>query len=422
MKLMLLAFPMDPLGSTTDLQAHYRARHLHDLVLSLERCGWSIDIYTGSMSADFIKEEAIGKKSRVIRLPVYNRGSATPDIFACLPDFLRQLKNHVKYGQHSYVLIQSHYWLSGWLGMQLQQDWNIPHIHAPLTLGVEKLEYAELNRYSPLAKRIIEETRILSTANGVVAACPAERENIWRKYGLRSVDVQIIPNGVDTKLTFSKSGQTAERTKGKKVILYTGGLSVEGGLQLLTEALSKILNNRPRLGRNIELWILGNPPVHTLSEQIREDQAEQLAHLLAYKEFVKFIGLPAPTEMAKYYRAADLCIVPDADEGLDMSALEAMASACPVIGPRVNRLRHIVIDGESGLLLRPQDANALTQAVERLLIDTALRKRMSKRAAEWVQESFDIASLGKRWDDFYQEVIKQQGKSRTKTNRKQKIC
>jgi glycosyltransferase involved in cell wall biosynthesis len=127
--------------------------------------------------------------------------------------------------------------------------------------------------------------------------------------------------------------------------------------------------------------------------------------------------------MAEYYRAADMFFVPTAEDGLGIAALEAMACACPVVGLRSNQLRHLVIDGETGLLARPNAANALVQALERLLANSALRKRMGQRAAAWVQESFNLYAIGKLWDNLYWEIVHRYGRATgCQLSREQEIC
>jgi D-inositol-3-phosphate glycosyltransferase len=423
MKLMMIAFPVDPFFPTHDQIAYYQGRQLKEQILALEKFGWEVDVFTGWMSPEVPGEELIGTRSRVIRLPAGIGGCVTKgDLFKYMPRFLEEIKAWVDGKKEQYTLIQSNYWLSGWVGRQLKHQWELPHIFTPYALGAGLVNELELNRYSPLARRIMEETCILSTADTVVVSCPEERDVIWRKYGLRSVDVQTVPYGVDVGLFDKKTGTKAERKRGKRVVLYTGGFDAKGGLRWLTDAFRQLLDSKPRMARTIELWVAGHPPAQTLREHMEGHQIQELAHILAYREFVTFLGTPDSVKMAEYYRAADVCIVPAADQGLGVAALETMATSCPVIAPRTTWLRHVVLDGETGVLVPQDDGRMLASALERLLTGPALRKRMGQRASAWVNENFSWRSIGKRWDTIYREVVHQHEKSGMRhAARKQKI-
>lgn len=423
MKLMHLSFSAEPFGKVFDMEKYYQSQFLRGHVAYLEKHGWDVDVFTDDVTQNTWYEEKICEKSRLIHLPVKEKGYLPRgEIFTYLPDFLVMLKKWVEERGLSYSLIHSNHWLSGWIGRQLQQDWSVPHIHIPFSLGIKHAEKQEISRYTPLGRRILEETKTLASADAVVVSCPEERDVIWRRYGLRSVDIQINPCGVDAN-TFNMHGSKAARPRGKKIILYTGGLRADGGLHTLMDALRGMLENRPRFARGIELWILGTPPAQTLQQTMDAQQLGQLAQVLAFGEFVRFLGMPAAEKIAEYYRAADVCIIPNAAKGLGISALEAMASGCPVVAPRNNWLRHIVLDGETGLLVPPNDSMMLAQTLERLLSNPGLRRRMGQRAAKWVREGFEQSDISKRWNNIYLEVLYEHERLQcAKPNKAKQIC
>lgn len=415
MKIMLLTFPMDPVGLGQDLHTYYQTRYLQNLVKAIEQYGWSADVYTGNLGSAKPMEEQIGARSKVIRL-IQSSYLQTEDPYIFLPNYLTELKNWIKYKDSKYKLIHSSHWYSGWLGRHLQHYWHLPHIHAPFDLGVGQLEGPELNRYSPLARRIMEETRTFSTADAVVVGNAENRELIWRKYGLRSVDVQTVPAGIDTQV-FNSKGAMAERAGGKRIILYAGDFDSEG-LHTLAKAFGKLLNKRPRLGRASELWVLGNQP----PTPVINIYQEQLNHCLQNKAVLRFLGLPAPQDRAALFNAADVCFLPAADEATSLAALEAMACGCPVMGLRTKELRQFVLDGETGLLVRPEDSGAIEGALERLLFNLPLRKRMGQRAAAWVQESFNFSAAGELWNQLYQEIVHRCDKQICELSGNRRIC
>ena len=89
--------------------------------------------------------------------------------------------------------------------------------------------------------------------------------------------------------------------------------------------------------------------------------------------------------------AISLCISPQRYEGFGLVPLEAAASGTAVVATRVGAAATIVEDGKTGLLLEPNDPNAVTRAIERLLADPALRDRMSAAARRKALAEFDVS-------------------------------
>jgi len=91
-------------------------------------------------------------------------------------------------------------------------------------------------------------------------------------------------------------------------------------------------------------------------------------------------------------------------ETFGIAALEGMASGRPVIASRIGGLADVVVDGETGFLVPPGDAEALRQAIERLLADAALRERMGQAAARWAAE-FRAGAVVPRIEQVYRQLL-----------------
>lgn len=87
-------------------------------------------------------------------------------------------------------------------------------------------------------------------------------------------------------------------------------------------------------------------------------------------------ALPRDAVYGEVYPAADVYLLPSLAEGYGMSVVEAMSFGLPVIASRLSALPELVADGETGLLVPPDDADALHDAMRQLLVDPALRARM----------------------------------------------
>ena len=83
--------------------------------------------------------------------------------------------------------------------------------------------------------------------------------------------------------------------------------------------------------------------------------------------------------------ALDIFVLPSHSEGVSLALLEAMAAGLPVIATAVGGLPEVVTDGVNGLLIPPQDPEALAQALARLLDDPALAKKLGENARQHVE-------------------------------------
>ncbi|MCL4695212.1 MAG: glycosyltransferase family 4 protein, partial [Candidatus Hydrogenedentes bacterium] len=123
-------------------------------------------------------------------------------------------------------------------------------------------------------------------------------------------------------------------------------------------------------------------------------------------ERFQFLGLrhDVPDLMAAF----DLCVVPSLNEGMGRVVLEAGAAGAPVVASRVGGIPEIVRDGDTGILVPPQRAGAIVEAVLRLHGDPALRWQMSE-AARSVTAAYGLESMVRRIEDLYERLIEEKG-------------
>jgi hypothetical protein len=112
-------------------------------------------------------------------------------------------------------------------------------------------------------------------------------------------------------------------------------------------------------------------------------------------------------QLSIYYQAADLALLPARDEtaaGLGLPAIEAAASALPVVASRVGALAEVVLDGKTGLLVPPRDPAALAKAVRALLADPERAAALGGAARRRAEETYDPAKLAARYAEIYREA------------------
>jgi glycosyltransferase involved in cell wall biosynthesis len=162
--------------------------------------------------------------------------------------------------------------------------------------------------------------------------------------------VRVIPSGVDVPDAVAEPDDPPH-------VLYAGRLSEEKGVLDLVEA-----------ARGLPLVVAGDGPLR-----------DQVPGALGWVGHDRLLGL---------YEQAAVVVCPSRREGFGVVCAEAMASGRPVVASAVGGLRDLVVDGETGLLVPPRDVPALRAALERLLGDAELRRRLGAAARERARQAF----------------------------------
>lgn len=132
----------------------------------------------------------------------------------------------------------------------------------------------------------------------------------------------------------------------------------------------------------------------------RYDELISLANELGMRDQVVFWGLASRVEVVRLLHGCDLLVMPSRSEGLPLSILEAYACRKPVVASRVGGIIEIVDVGRTGLLVEPEDVDALADAIASLLGDPEMRAQMSQTGRQIAEEN--------DWDrivDHYLEVF-----------------
>ena len=200
--------------------------------------------------------------------------------------------------------------------------------------------------------------------------------------GGQDVDIACVYHGVDVDRY-----EPPERNgdDGRPTILAVGQLKEKKGFRHLVTACAML---RQR-GHAVDCRIVGEGPEHAALQA-------QINHL-GLRDVVTLLGARPHTDVIAEYRAASMFALPcvvsangDRD-GIPNVILEAMAMQLPVISTRHSGIPEAVIDGETGVLVPPEDPVALADALEQLLVDHAQRVMMGRRGRQAVTARFDVA-------------------------------
>jgi glycosyltransferase involved in cell wall biosynthesis len=153
------------------------------------------------------------------------------------------------------------------------------------------------------------------------------------------------------------------------------------------------------LGVDATLCLVGDGP--------DRDEAEQQAKDLGIARHVLSVGYQR--DVSPYYALFDALVLPSANEGTPVVAIEALAAQRPVVATRVGGVPDVVTEGEDGFLVEVGDIDGIAAALARLARDPELRRRMGESGREHVLPRYRVERLVDDVDALYRELLTQQG-------------
>jgi len=365
--------------------------YVRDLTRELASRGHRVDVYTRSQdpSAPRVDDHGLGLGARVLHLPA---GPEHPYdkrlVYDHLPEFVDGVLAQAEADGIRYDLLHSHYWLSGAVAHQLRQRWHVPIVHMFHTLGKMKDAVAQRPEEQETARRIAVEADIVRFADVLVAATPAEEEQLVRLYAADPARIRVISPGVDTghfrPIPMAHAKERIGLCEDRCIILFVGRIEPLKGIDNLLRAIARVVGRRPELREWLCVPIIGGDldRVHEDDEMVR---LQELREELGIGDIVTFLGARDQDMLPYYYSAAEMVVMPSDYESFGMVALEAMACGTPVIASDVGGLAFLVKHGRTGYHVPARDPAALAAKITRLLADEGLRRRIGQRAARWAQ-------------------------------------
>lgn len=196
----------------------------------------------------------------------------------------------------------------------------------------------------------------------------------------QKVTTKIIPNAANHNCFYSPT--VNPNNQAEYTILYVGRLIPEKGIHILIQAVKTLRNQ----GWSVNLNIVGAKSFGSWSDDPYINSLKIIASDI--NEWLKFAGYKTGSELAQQYQQATIFCCPSVwEEPFGMVNVEAMASGLPVIASNVGGIPEIFQDG-GGILVPPNDFQALAQAIELLLKDKDYRLKIAKRGYEIYQERF----------------------------------
>jgi len=238
--------------------------------------------------------------------------------------------------------------------------------------------------YYPLVMQRIVSNRL----DGIITVSQDSARAITEAFGVPPEKIRVVYNGLDSNEFAPIPGLPK---KPNNLIFVGNSEDRKKGLLYLLQSLLY-------LPEEVTLTVVdGGAPQRSF--------APLLTGKYGIDHRVHFTGKIAPGELVHLYCSAEIAVVPSLYEGFGFPAAEAMACELPVVACAAGALPEVVGDDGAGILVPPRDAQALAQAIKRLLRDPELRQQMGRAARRRVLDLFTWENAARQMADVYQEVI-----------------
>jgi D-inositol-3-phosphate glycosyltransferase len=278
-----------------------------------------------------------------------------------------------------YDVVHSHYWLSGQVGWLAAERWDVPLVHTMHTMAkVKNLTLAEGDAPEPPA-RAIGEAQVVEAADRLVANTDDEADQLVRLYDADPDRVATVSPGVDLDVFRPGSRRAARRAVGLDpdalVLLFVGRIQPLKAPDLLVRAAAHLVAREPAMRDRLVVPVVGGPSGSGCAEP---GSLAALARRLGVADLVRFQEPVPQQELADWYRAADVTVVPSYSESFGLVAVESQACGTPVVASAVGGLRTAVRHEHSGVLLDGHDPAAYADVLRRLLDDRERREQLGR--------------------------------------------
>ena len=298
-----------------------------------------------------------------------------------------------------YDALHANYWLSGAVGHRLKHELDVPLVATFHTLARVKAD-AGIDDDPELRARI--EHEIVACADLMLASTGSERDQLEQLYGAVADRIEIVAPGVDHEIFHPVDARRRAQERralglgDEPALLFAGRIQPLKGADLAVQALAELAHP------DAVLLVVGGPSGP--DGELEQARLHELTAKLGLTGRVRFFPPQTHSELARYYRAVDVCLVPSHSESFGLVALEAAACGTPVVAAAVGGLSSLVDDGVTGFLVDSRDPADYAEPIERLLARPDLAQAMGT-AAEARSRRYGWSMTAARLRRLYTDLL-----------------
>jgi glycosyltransferase involved in cell wall biosynthesis len=187
----------------------------------------------------------------------------------------------------------------------------------------------------------------------------------------------------------------------KGVILYIGTIIRKKGVFELPVIFNKVREQFPEA----QLLLIGADASDVQTQSCSTWQMMQQQFNSVDREKVQYLGKIPYEEVQQYIKKANVCVFPTFAETLGMVTIESMAMQKAVVNSNIGWAQELIVDGESGFLVHPENHDLYADRIIRLLQNDSFCERIGKQARKRVEAKFDINKIALENIQLYQQLI-----------------
>ena len=274
--------------------------------------------------------------------------------------------------------------------------------HHPITVDRElDLAHATTRRRRMSLRRFYGflrmQKKVAPRLKRIITVSSSSRKDISAQMGVPLDTMHVVPVGVDVDRF--KPLADIEKVPGRLMTTASADVPMKG-LNHLLEAVAKLT----REGRKVELVVIGKPRP--------ESGALKNISRLGLDNVVRFVSGVTDQQIVELYAEAQVAVVPSLYEGFSLPAVEAMACGVPLVGTTGGAIPEVAgTSGETALLVRPADPDALAEAIGQMLDSTELRERIGDAGRARVMEKFTWRACAEGTVEQYYKYLESLGRS-----------
>lgn len=293
------------------------------------------------------------------------------------------LREEAAHAPGRYDLVHGHYWLSGQVGAVAKERWGVPLVQSMHTLGRVKNAALAAGDAAEPDLRIRGEAEVIAAADRIVANTSAEARELTRLYDANPHRVATVSPGVDLDVFRPGSQRQARQQLGIPqdaiVLMFAGRVQPLKAPDVLLRAAARLVSDHEWLTDRLVVAFVGGPSGTGRNDP--DSLTELAAELGISRNFRLEPPCPQP-DLADWYRAATLVVVPSYSESFGLVAVEAQACGTPVVAAAAGGLRTAVRDGSSGVLIDGHDPARYAAAIWHLITDAGKLSALASGARQ----------------------------------------
>jgi len=257
--------------------------------------------------------------------------------------------------------------------------------------------------------------KMIRKAAGYIALTPYEKEFLVNRWGIDAAKIEVIGVGIDTPhpgKTSKKINIREELGCGAKdpLIVFVGQHGLHKGIDTLIRAMPRVWGKFP----NTQLIIAGGTSPFTGRFKYQANMIELAMRASLFDDDhvpprppgrIHFLDDVDENKKYEILETCDVFASPSGFESFGITILEAWSKKKPVIACNIEATRHLIQDGESGILVEYKNIPQLAEALIKLIDDPGLRKKIGEKGWQKMQKNYTKEIIGEKYREFYDKIV-----------------